>query len=55
MKLMNYSRALQIRTNWDLGMFRLVHFQINRVLQNTLGGGPEISAHSRVKVTTRGG
>jgi hypothetical protein len=52
-----YSRASQIRTNWDKGMFGLVNFRIERVLQNTrgVGGGSEIIARSRVKVTTRGG
>jgi hypothetical protein len=52
-----YSRASLIRTNWDLGMFGWANFRINRVLQNTRpgGGGSEISARSRVKVTTRGG
>jgi hypothetical protein len=37
-----YSRASLIRTNWDSGMFGLVNFRINRVLQNTRpreGGG----------------
>jgi hypothetical protein len=28
-----------MRTNWDWGMFGLVNFRINRVLQNTLVGG----------------
>jgi hypothetical protein len=37
-----YSRASLIRNNWDSGMFRLLNFRINRVLQNTrrgVGGG----------------
>jgi hypothetical protein len=34
-----YNRASLIRTNWDSGMFGLVNFRINRVLQNTRPGG----------------
>jgi hypothetical protein len=56
---MQYSRASLIRTDWDSGMFGLENIRINRVLQDTRrgggGGGSEISARSRVKVTTRGG
>jgi hypothetical protein len=33
-----YSTASLIRTNWDLGMFGLVNFRINLVLQNTRAG-----------------
>jgi hypothetical protein len=33
-----YSRASLIRTNWDSGMFGLVNFRINRVLQSTRPG-----------------
>jgi hypothetical protein len=34
-----YSRASLIRTNWDLGIFGLVNFRINRVLQKKMAGG----------------
>jgi hypothetical protein len=37
--LYTVSRASLIRNNWDSGMFGLVHFLINRVLQNTRPGG----------------
>jgi hypothetical protein len=34
-----YSTASLIRNNWDSGMFGLVIFRINRVLQGTRRGG----------------
>jgi hypothetical protein len=36
---LQYSRASLIRTLWDSGMFGLVNFRINWVLQNTRGVG----------------
>jgi hypothetical protein len=48
---LTYSRASLIRTNWDSGMFGLVNFRINRVLQNTRrrgGGGGRIFPRSLV-------
>jgi hypothetical protein len=38
-----YSRSSLIQTNWDSGMFGLVNFRINLVLQNTRGGGGRVS------------
>jgi hypothetical protein len=61
----DYITASLIRTNWDSGMFGLVNFQINRVLQKyTAGGGggggggigyftpPTSVGHNQVRLTT---
>jgi hypothetical protein len=39
-----------MQTNLDSGLFGLVNFRINQVLQNAPGGGSEIPACSQVKV-----